>query len=573
MFRASYLLIIVICIAPVVPGLLGVILSSLGYIPPVGLHHFSLDGYIAILQWSGVGQSLLLSIGSALISTYLAAAICFVILQSLWHSRHWSKVENALSPLLAMPHVAFAIGFAFLFSPSGMMDRLLYHLLGTSFMGDGASLLVRNPYAVGLTLALALKEVPFLLLMSIPILQQLNIDKLQQAAASLGYSQPQLWLKVIFPQWLNKLRFALFAVIAYGVSVVDLALILGPNNPPTFAVLVWQWFSDPNLALIPRAAAGAVLLFILASAMLLIVLFIEKCSTQHYKRWQYSGRYALSLPGKSLFLFIITLSLLMLPLMVVWSFAQRWRFPDLWPSQFSTRFWDNEWLNIAPTIYQSVQLALFSTVITLVLSLLAHEYKLKYQRHLPSYLIALPMLIPQLSLLFGMQIATLFLASDQYWLWVTWSHVFFAFPFVYLALDGPWKSYNQNLTKAALSLGKTPWQVFWQIKTPQLLPAIIYAAAVGMSVSLAQYLPTLMLGAGRIATITTEAVALSSGFDRRVTAIYAIWQALLPLIFFTLAIVISRLQTHRRTMNPIVKKTARKEAITHDVLPRKPRHP
>ncbi|MBF4285492.1 thiamine ABC transporter permease, partial [Vibrio anguillarum] len=69
-------------------------------------------------------------------------------------------------------------------------------------------------------------------------------------------------------------------------------------------------------------------------------LFIEKCSTQHYKRWQYSGRYALSLPGKSLFLFIITLSLLMLPLMVVWSFAQRWRFPDLWPSQFSARFCD-----------------------------------------------------------------------------------------------------------------------------------------------------------------------------------------------------------------------------------------
>lgn len=76
---------------------------------------------------------------------------------------------------------------------------------------------------------------------------------------------------------------------------------------------------------------------------------------------------------------------------------------------------------------------------------------------------------------------------------------------------------------------------------PILLPAIVFAWAVGISVSLAQYLPTLMLGAGRISTITTEAVALSSGFDRRVTAIYAIWQALLPLFFFTFAIMISRL--------------------------------
>ncbi|MFA0252727.1 thiamine ABC transporter permease, partial [Vibrio sp. 10N.261.45.A4] len=45
---------------------------------------------------------------------------------------------------------------------------------------------------------------------------------------------------------------------------------------------------------------------------------------------------------------------------------------------------------------------------------------------------------------------------------------------------------------------------------------------------------------------TTEAVALSSGFDRRVTAIYALWQALLPLIFFFIAILGSRMQVRYR---------------------------
>ncbi|MCV5737738.1 ABC transporter permease, partial [Escherichia coli] len=68
-------------------------------------------------------------------------------------------------------------------------------------------------------------------------------------------------------------------------------------------------------------------------------------------------------------------------------------------------------------------------------------------------------------------------------------------------------------------------QAWLKVKLPILLPAIAFAWAIGISVSLAQYLPTLVLGAGRISTITTEAVALSSGFDRRVTAIYAIWQA------------------------------------------------
>ena len=86
------------------------------------------------------------------------------------------------------------------------------------------------------------------------------------------------------------------------------------------------------------------------------------------------------------------------------------------------------------------------------------------------------------------------------------------------------------------------------------------------SVSLAQYLPTLMLGAGRISSITTEAVALTSGFDRRVTAIYAIWQALLPLFFFSFAILISRLQVKYRRLSF-------KGLLPNESISQRPRHP
>jgi hypothetical protein len=45
-------------------------------------------------------------------------------------------------------------------------------------------------------------------------------------------------------------------------------------------------------------------------------------------------------------------------------------------------------------------------------------------------------------------------------------------------------------------------------------PALL-AFATGFSVSMAQYMPTLWLGAGRFATLTTETVALSSGAASR----------------------------------------------------------
>ena len=54
----------------------------------------------------------------------------------------------------------------------------------------------------------------------------------------------------------------------------------------------------------------------------------------------------------------------------------------------------------------------------------------------------------------------------------------------------------------------------------------------GFSVSIAQYLPTLWLGGGRFPTLTSEAVALSSSGETSTLAAQALWQLLLPALFF-----------------------------------------
>ena len=567
MFRATYLFVIIITLIPLIPGLVGVVLSSFSYIPPIGLNDFSLSGYQQLASWPGLITSAGLTIGSSLISTYIALILCFIVLQGAWHSRHWRKIEHALSPLLAIPHVAFAIGFAFLFSPTGMLTRSIRYLTGIELNDFSSSWLVHDPFAIGLTLALSIKELPFLMLMSIPILQQLNVHTTLRVGNSLGYSLNQTWWKVIFPQWFAKMRFPIFAVVAYGASVVDFALVLGPNTPPTLATLVWQWFSDPDLSLLPRAASGAVLLFIIAAMLLVFVVFIERLFLSHFNHWQFSGRFGIRLPSYPIMLFVAAVNAMLLPLMLIWSFAQRWRFPDLFPTQLSERFWLNEWDNVWPTMVDSILIAGMTACFALLLALIAHEYRIKHRLHLPSYLISLPMLVPQLSILFGIQIATLYLSTENYYFWVIWSHIFFAFPFVYLTLDGPWRSYNQGYTKAALSLGKSPLYVFTTIKAKMLLKPICFAWAVGASVSLAQYLPTLMLGGGRVATITTEAVALSSGFDRRITGIYGLLQAILPFVFFSAAIALGHFNHTRTILNQ------HKEPLANDASPQKPRHP
>jgi putative thiamine transport system permease protein len=74
------------------------------------------------------------------------------------------------------------------------------------------------------------------------------------------------------------------------------------------------------------------------------------------------------------------------------------------------------------------------------------------------------------------------------------------------------------------------------------------ALAVGFSVSVAQYLPTLVIGAGRLPTLTTEALGLALGGDRRLAAVAALLLAALPLLALAAALAVRspRLGRHER---------------------------
>ncbi|MEZ8142727.1 ABC transporter permease [Enterovibrio sp. FF113] len=546
MLRLLYLMTLTVCCLPLIPGLGGVLLSATSYLPVLGLTEPNLDGWYAMMAWPGSGKALQLTLFTGVTATLLAVLITFLILQRCWGTSGWSRIEKWLSPLLAMPHVAFAIGFALTFAPSGWLFR--FFALFTQETTPYTWSLVQDSNGIGLVIALAIKETPFLLLMSLSVLRQMQVDRLLAASQSLGYNRSAAWLKVVLPQWLPKMRFPIYAVLAYGLSVVDVAMILGPSSPSTFAVLVWQWFNDPDLLELPRAAAGAITLFILCFGTLSIYRLLEFILICGWQNWQFSGSKMFHLPGKHLFKLVAVLPFLMIPILLVWSFALRWRFPDSWPTRLSTRFWEQESSNLLELAANSLILGLVSATVALIFAVGCLEYRDKYHQSVPQLVIAIPMLIPQLSILFGIQIAIYMLPGQWHVPATIWAHILFAFPYVYLALDGPWRSFDQRLTQTARSLGHSATKAWWAVKLPIVLPAILLAWAVGLSVSFSQYLPTQLLGAGRITTLTTEAVSLASGQDRRISAVYGLIQAFLPLVFFGLALAASRFADPRRRL-------------------------
>ncbi|NBV61098.1 MAG: ABC transporter permease, partial [Rhodobacteraceae bacterium] len=86
----------------------------------------------------------------------------------------------------------------------------------------------------------------------------------------------------------------------------------------------------------------------------------------------------------------------------------------------------------------------------------------------------------------------------------------------------------------------------WRLRLPMLLAPVLAAVAVGIAVSVGQYLPSLMIGGGRVSTLTTEAVALASGGDRRAIGVWALLQTALALAPFAVAVLLPGLWWRNR---------------------------
>jgi putative thiamine transport system permease protein len=118
----------------------------------------------------------------------------------------------------------------------------------------------------------------------------------------------------------------------------------------------------------------------------------------------------------------------------------------------------------------------------------------------------------------------------------------YAAPYVLVSLAPAYRGLDPRYQQTAHALGRGHAAFLWRIKWPMLAAPLAAAFAVGFAVSVTQYLPTQFVGAGRHATVTTEALTLAGGGQRSVAAAFALLQALLPAAMFLVAWGVGRRQ-------------------------------
>jgi len=555
MLRFAPSLTLALFLAPIGAGLIGTLLPAFGYLPAIGGTALSLEPWRALVAWPGFVSALRLSVtiglGASLLALVLAVGFC-----ALAYDRPWlRRCERLLAPLLAAPHAAMAIGFAFLIAPSGWLVRLVSPGLSGWDRPPTGLITLQDPYGLACLAGLLLKEVPYLVLMILGAMNQVPARPMLAAARGMGYRGATAWFKVVLPLVYAQIRLPVYAMLAFSLSVVDMALILAPGNPPPLAVLAARWFADYDLSLYGPAAAAATLQLALVVLCIGLWRLGELAAMAIGRRWvERGGRAGIAGPavagGGALALVVGSLGFLCLAGMAIWSLARTWRFPSALPTQWTAMTWTVQLDRVLAPAVQTVAIAFAAALVALALALACLENEQRRGLH-PGvnvlWLLYLPLLVPQIAFLFGAQVVLVRLGLDGSFLAVTWAHLLFVLPYVFLSLADPFRALDPRYPRSAAGLGARPGRVFWRIKLPMLLRPLLVALAVGFSVSVGQYLPTLFAGAGRVATLTTEAVTLAGGADRRIIGAYAFLQSMLPLIVYGAALGIPRLAfRHRR---------------------------
>ena len=256
MLRWIPALTLMLFLVPVLVGLIGTILPSLGFMPALGSTNFAIDPWRELAAWPGIETSISLSLATGVIATAISLGVVIGCC-STCHSTHlFSLLRRSISHLLSVPHVSVAIGFAYLIAPSGWLVRAISPwATGWQLPPDLAT--SPDPYGLSYIAALVLKEVPFLFLMTFAALGQTRANEILAVSRSLGYGPATSWLKTVLPLVYPQIRLPVLAVLAFSTSNVDVALILAPSTPPPLAPLILNWFNDPDLTRQFLAAAGA----------------------------------------------------------------------------------------------------------------------------------------------------------------------------------------------------------------------------------------------------------------------------------------------------------------------------
>lgn len=171
--------------------------------------------------------------------------------------------------------------------------------------------------------------------------------------------------------------------------------------------------------------------------------------------------------------------------------------------------WNNDAILRAfrTSVVLGLMTALISTTLGVLASLALVRYKVTGANAISTLLIA-PILVPEVVLAVALLLFLNFLGVRKSFGLLLFGHVIFTLPFVILVVQARLVSIKRDVEEAAMSLGATPVQTFFQITLPLMLPAVLAGGLFAFTISFDDITGTLFWKPGGVETVPTQIFAM-----------------------------------------------------------------
>ncbi|HUX88124.1 MAG TPA: ABC transporter permease subunit [Chloroflexota bacterium] len=233
---------------------------------------------------------------------------------------------------------------------------------------------------------------------------------------------------------------------------------------------------------------------------------------------------------------------LLLPLatMVIWAFADSWRYPGLLPQAYSLRWW--QWVFANGDVSQAVLYSVTTApVVTLLSALICLPAAYSFSRlQFPGRrFFFISLLAANAFPKFGLYISIATIFFELNLINTFWGVVFIQMintlvVMVWIPSAG-FDSVPRELEEAARDAGAGPLRVFWRITLPIAMPSIIVAGVLAFLAAFDEAQGTLIVGSPRITTMPVLMYTLVANYPEPVGAVFSILLSIPSLILLLLA--------------------------------------
>ena len=203
--------------------------------------------------------------------------------------------------------------------------------------------------------------------------------------------------------------------------------------------------------------------------------------------------------------------------LVVWSFAFRWNFPNMLPTEWGNRAWAyvaDDSSRVLEGLWNSTKLGVLVTAMAIVVGLPAsralgqHDFRGK---GVVEWLLMMPIIVPALVATMGIHQIFIRLRLTETLVGVALVHLIPAIPYFVLVMASVFANYGTALEETARSLGANKYRVFRYVTLPAISSGLIVASMFTFLISWGQYVTTLLIGGGTFVTLPLVLFPFLSG--------------------------------------------------------------